>query len=176
MYIQHTTNEAIKQAWGDWVDEVGHRKGGWDWYATLTYRPVPATYTEYTERSGTMYQGHTYKVLAAPGWDKPGWKYTARACDTFLNELGQVKGMTDTWWCKARETQQWRGVPHYHLLIGGVSTLRRMDFVDWHYGKYGIARIEPYMADLGARFYLCKYVTKELGDIEFSPNLSKAGC
>lgn len=171
MLINTITDETIKQAWGDFVDKMGARKGGWDWYATLTYRPVEPTYTEYKERSGLVYQGKTYKVLDTPGWDKPGWKYTTRACDAFLTELGACKGIQDTWWFRARETQYWRGVPHFHLLIGGVKDLRRMDFVDWHFGKYGIARIEPYMQEMGAKYYLCKYVTKELGDIEFSPNL-----
>jgi hypothetical protein len=30
-----------------------------------------------------------------------------------------------------------------------------------------------YNPQLGAGFYLCKYVTKELGDIRFSHNLTK---
>ena len=28
----------FKRAWGDFVDDVGKRKGGWDWFATLTFR------------------------------------------------------------------------------------------------------------------------------------------
>lgn len=169
---KENSSQALKQAWGDFVDQVGMRKGGWDWYATLTYKPRTATYKDFTERSGLLYQGRTCRVLDKPGWDKPGWKYTERACDTFLETVGAVTGLYDSvHYFRARETQQWRGVPHWHLFVGGVKDLRRMDFVDWHYGKYGIARIEPYKAELGARYYLCKYVTKELGDVQFSPNL-----
>jgi len=45
--------------------------------------------------------------------------------------------------------------------------------MDWWFAKEGIARILPYDRQLGARFYLCKYVTKDLGDVRFSKNLTK---
>ena len=51
--------------------------------------------------------------------------------------------------------------------------MRRLDLVDWWHGNgYGFARVLPYKKELGGRFYLCKYLTKELGDIEFSRNLA----
>jgi hypothetical protein len=60
------------------------------------------------------------------------------------------------------------------LFTGGVKDIRRLDLVDWwHNQGYGFARIFPYDSSLGAKFYLCKYLTKELGDIEFSKNLTK---
>jgi hypothetical protein len=46
-----------------------------------------------------------------------------------------------------------------------------MSWVDWWYEHYGIARILPYQAELGARYYLGKYLTKEIADIQFSPAL-----
>ena len=143
----------LKQAWGDWVDQVGERKGGWDWFTTLTFR-------DRTEEE------------VAQGWTKVGWTYSERACNEFLGQVRELKGLDDIWWVKCREIQHWRGVPHWHLLVGGVQDLRRMDLVDWWYGQgYGFARVLPYDRELGARFYLCKYVTKELGDIRFSSNL-----
>ena len=42
-----------------------------------------------------------------------------------------------------------------------------MDIVDWSWKHYGMARVLEYDEQLGAQYYLCKYVTKELGDIEF---------
>ena len=157
MLIKHSAqpgkSQDIKAAWGDFVDQVGGRKGGWDWFTTLTFRDrTPAE--------------------QALGWTKVGWSYSDKACTAFLGHLGELKGMNDLWWCKAREIQPWRGVPHWHLLVGGVEELKRMELVDWWHGQgYGFARVLPYQAELGARFYLCKYVTKELGDISFSPNL-----
>lgn len=152
MLYNSSTSEQLKQAWGDFVDQVGGRKGGWDWYTTLTFRDI--------ERRGT--------------WDKPGWSYTEKACNSFLRQLGALKGLHDIWWFRAREYQSWRGVPHWHLLIGGVGELRRDEAWGWWWQRYGFNRILPYDSSLGARFYLCKYVTKELGDIKFSDNLTKS--
>jgi hypothetical protein len=44
----------------------------------------------------------------------------------------------------------------------------------WYWQNYGFIRVLEYNAELGAGYYLCKYVTKELGDIRFSPNLKLA--
>lgn len=161
MLIQNSATQegvsrrALKQAWGDFVDEVGKRKGGWDWFATLTFRDrTPAE----------------QKL----GWTKVGWSYSEKACNAFLGALRDRKGLDDLWWVKCREIQRWRGVPHWHAFVGGVQELRRMDMVDWwHDQGYGFARVLPYEREKGARFYLCKYLVKELGDIRFSPNLTK---
>lgn len=148
------SSEALRQAWGDFVDEVGRRKGDWDWYATLTFR----------DRTPEE---------QARGWTKAGWKYTENACNAFLTHLTFETMAKPIWWFRAREYQRWRGVPHWHLLIGGVAEVRRDEMWQWWFNKYGINRILPYEREKGARFYLCKYVTKELGDIRFSENLTK---
>jgi hypothetical protein len=145
------SRQGLKQAWGEFLTELGDRRGGWDWWVTLTFRDPP------TDRVG---------------WTKIGWGYSGRAWDAFLRELALRKGMFGTtWWVRGREYQHWRGVPHFHGLIGGVGDLRRLDMMDWWFERYGIARILPYDRSLGAGFYLCKYVTKELGDIQFSEGL-----
>jgi len=46
-----------------------------------------------------------------------------------------------------------------------------MSWVDWWFREYGIARVLPYEERLGARYYLGKYLTKEIADIQFSSNL-----
>ena len=147
-----STKQELKQAWGGFLTRVGDAAGGWDWWFTGTFRDP--------------------KVADRPNWTKPGWGYTAGAWDKFIRLLGQTKGLHDIKWVRGREYQHWRGVPHFHGLIGGVKDLRRMDFVDWWYKDYGISRIEPYNRELGAGFYLCKYVVKELGDIQFSQGLT----
>ena len=146
-----TSQQELKQAWGSFLTELGDKAGGWDWWATLTFREPPQD---------------------SPGWTKIGWGYSGKAWDTFTRELGLRKGLHDLWWVRGREYQTWRGVPHFHGLIGGVQDLRRDEAWSWWFTKYGIARIEPYDRSLGAGFYLCKYVTKELGDIQFSPGLT----
>jgi len=66
-------------------------------------------------------------------------------------------------------------VPHIHALVAGIQGVRRMDMVDWCYRQYGIARILPYNPKLGAGYYLCKYLTKEMSDVEFSADLGVPG-
>ena len=143
--------QELKQAWGGFLTDLGDKAGGWDWWATLTFREPP---------------------LDIPGWTKIGWGYSGKAWDRFVTELGARKGLHNVWWVRGREYQTWRGVPHFHGLIGGVQELRRDEAWSWWFERYGIARIEPYDRSLGAGFYLCKYVTKELGDIQFSKGLS----
>lgn len=142
----------FRTSWGNFVDDVGSRKSGWDWYATLTFRDPSSE-----------------EILR--GWTKIGMGYSKRAGDAFLKLLGEMKGLGTHYWFRAREYQKDRGVPHYHMLIGGVEDLRRDEAWKWWYENFGFARILPYEAEKGARFYLCKYVTKELGDFEFSDNL-----
>lgn len=107
-----------------------------------------------------------------PNWTQPGWSYTEKGCNEFLRHLTFANYDNPVFWVRARELQPWRGVPHFHALIGGVADLRRDEAWGWWFQRYGIAKIEPYDRSMGAGFYLCKYVTKELGDIEFSEGLT----
>lgn len=145
--------QELKQAWGGFLTELGDKAGGWDWWATLTFR-------DRTEAEQAL------------GWTKVGWQYSGKAWDKFVGELGARKGLHDVWWVRGREYQTCRGVPHFHGLLGGVVGLRRDEAWSWWFQKYGMARIEPYDRSQGAGFYLCKYVTKELGDIQFSEGLT----
>jgi hypothetical protein len=147
----------LKQSWGDWLSELGDRVGGWDWWASLTFRDIEG-------------QG---------AWTRPGWAYTAKAWRLWITELEQRafeqapldslkqprRGLE---WVRAREEQRGRGIDHFHALLSGVGDLRRDGAWLWWFDRYGIARIEPYNRELGAGYYLCKYVTKELGDLQFS--------
>lgn len=56
--------------------------------------------------------------------------------------------------------------------IGKPTEERRMVWVDWWYEHYGIARILPYEEKLGAKYYLGKYLTKDLADVQASPQLT----
>ena len=150
--------DPIKAAWGDFIDQIGKDLNGWDWFCTLTFRdPDNARY---------------------PGWTKPGWKYAHRALRDLMGHLiSQRLADTVPYSLACMEYQHDRGVPHWHMLVGntGVGTPteeRRMDWVDWWWSHYGIARILPYEERLGARYYLGKYLTKELADVVASPQLT----
>jgi len=152
LYTQNIKQLELKQVWGTWLTDMGKRIGGWDWWFTGTFRDRPQADIE-------------------RGWTKPGWKYTSTAWLSFMAELRATRGIGEPLWVAGREYQKERGVPHFHALISGVSHLRRDDAWAWWFKRYGINRIEPYNLELGAGHYLCKYVTKELGDIQFSENI-----
>lgn len=140
------TRREISQAWGNWVDGMAD----WEWYATLTFRdPADPRF---------------------PDWSQVGWKSAHNALRTFNSALVMELDWTNPLWVAVGETQA-RGTPHWHALVANVADQRRMSWVDWWYDHYGIARIMPYDRELGARYYLGKYLTKQLANVEFSPAL-----
>lgn len=152
MPFEYKTKQDLVQPWGEFLTDLGDRNGGWDWWFTGTFRDRP-------------------EEDIARGWTKIGVKYSQRAYDGLINHLRDLRGIGEPTWVRGMEYQSWRGVPHFHALLGGVKNLRRDEAWSWWFQKYGIARIEPYDRSLGAGYYLCKYVVKELGDIRFSPNI-----
>ena len=135
-----TTTEELRQAWGDWLSTLAD----WQWFVTMTLRDP--------ENAGT--------------WTKPGWASAKRAWVEFQNLARPALG--ELTWVRMFELTRDRGVPHIHALVGNTDpSVRRMDMVDWAWNRWGIARVLEYDPQLGARFYLCKYVTKEVADIEF---------
>ena len=146
LLYENNIRERVSQAFGNWLDGMAD----WDWYATLTFRDP-----------------HDPRF---PGWSQIGWKSAQTALNRFNNALvGELRYINPAW-VACMELQR-RGVPHWHLLVGLVGDQRRMSWVDWWYEHYGIARILPYQEELGARYYLGKYLTKEVADIRFSPLL-----
>lgn len=123
----------------------------WEWYATLTFRdPQDPRF---------------------PNWTKIGWKSAHNALQSFNNALVMELDYINPAWVGCMELQK-RGVPHWHMLVAGVENQRRMTWVDWWYAYYGIARILPYQQELGAKYYLGKYLMKDQTDIRFSPFLN----
>lgn len=141
-----STREELSQGFGSWLETAGR----WDWYATLTFR----------DPNNPKY----------PNWTKVGWKFAQRALSSLNTALVRMEDSQNPLWVGVMELQQ-RGVPHWHALVGNVEEERRLSWMDWWFSEYGIARILPYQAELGARYYLGKYLTKEVADIRFSPAL-----
>ncbi|MBA7554384.1 hypothetical protein ES705_47001 [subsurface metagenome] len=137
----------LKQAWGDWVSQLYP----WQWFVTLTFR----------DRSAEQVR---------QGWTKVGMAYAKTAYNQFLGRLQPALG--PLYWFRAFETQFWRGVPHIHVLVGGLDSLEYAPVAAWYWQRYGFIRVLEYDPQLGAGYYLCKYVVKELGDIRFSPSLT----
>lgn len=138
--------EALKQAWGSWLS----RLYPWQWFVTLTFRDPS-------------------EAEISRGYTKRGWKYAENAYNRFLGRVKPALG--ELVWVRALEWQKWRGVPHIHALVGGLDNTKYAEVASWYWGKYGFSRILDYDPQLGAGFYLSKYVTKELGDIALSDSL-----
>jgi len=147
LLFQDSSGPDLRQVWGDWISGLAE----WEWFVTMTFRDP--------ERNGT--------------WTKPGWGHAKRAWREFQKTIQPLLG--DLTWVRCFEMQKERGVPHIHALVAGIQGVRRMDMVDWCYRQYGIARILPYNPKLGAGYYLCKYLTKEMSDVEFSADLGPPG-
>ena len=146
-------SQELKNVWGGWLTTLGDQVGGWDWWATMTFRPRT-------------------EAEVARGWTKVGEPYADSAWRAWMKELRFTRGIGEPTWVRGREYDHWRGVPHFHALISGVKDLRRDDSWAWWFKNYGINRILPYDRKLGAGYYLCKYVVKELGDVQFSQDLT----
>lgn len=147
LLYQDSTQEKVCQAFGGWLDGMT----AWQWFATLTFRnPENPRF---------------------PNWTQVGWKSAQNALRSFSNALVMELDYQNPLWVACMELQH-RGVPHWHMLVANVEGQRRMSWVDWWFEHYGIARILPYQEELGARYYLGKYLTKGQADIRFSPALS----
>jgi len=60
------------------------------------------------------------------------------------------------------EWTKFQNRPHIHLLMGNLEGIRRDKWWLFWFTKYGRVRILPYRQELGASYYLCKYVIKDI--------------
>lgn len=137
-------NQELSGAWGTWLSGLEE----WQWFVTMTFRDPPAT---------------------TPGYSKVGWAHAKSAWRTFEKLARPACG--ELLWARAMEIQPWRGVPHWHALVGGLDSTRYRDVSNSLWKNFGFCRILDFDPELGAGYYIAKYATKELGDIEFSPSI-----
>lgn len=147
-----TTNQnQLQQAWGLWLTGLA----SWDWYATMTFKP---------------FERHTDGRL----WNKPGWHYTDNRWRQWIEKTNELAGFgagQTVKWVRCREFQKQTGISHFHALVAGVADQSRKDAWRRWFDRNGFARIEPYDATKGAGFYLCKYLTKDNGEVVFSDSM-----
>tara|TARA_Y100000310_G_scaffold96728_1_gene94494 strand:+ start:711 stop:1178 length:468 start_codon:yes stop_codon:yes gene_type:complete len=137
-------NNPVNQAWGEWLSGLAT----WDWWVTLTFRDPP---------------------IGTPGWTRPGFATAKRGWRDFVGLLqaGIYRSDEQLKWFRAFEIQRWRGAPHIHALVGGLGEKRYLPAGNFWLLNYGYSKIEEYDKSLGAGYYLSKYVTKELGDMDW---------
>jgi len=146
LLVQDSQKQGLRQAWGDWLSTLAD----WEWFVTMTFRDPPRS-------SGT--------------WTRPGWGYAKGAWEAFRK--AQQPPLGELAWVRCFEMQQWRGVPHIHALVANSDpAITLWEMKAWCWRNYGMARVLPYDPTLGAGHYLCKYLTKELSDIEWGGNLT----
>jgi len=110
-----------------WVNLLN--RYNWDWFATLTFKDLPKTYTAHNRVNR--------------------WLNTLEKQEK--RKIGYYKGMEFTK----------QGVPHFHLLMGNLEGVRRDKYWGLWFTQNGRARILPYEPNLGAGYYLTKYIVKD---------------
>ena len=129
---------------GDWLT----KNFDWDWYTTHTFS-----------------DGMISKHKADGAWQ------------SWLNGLVltcKARGLPRPHYVRATEHQENRDCQtiHFHALIGGIGDISRLLFKDmWE--LWGIGRVVEYDPQLGAGFYVGKYMTKYDCELRFSRNLKR---
>lgn len=148
----------VKEGWAEWLSNLTK----WDWFVTLTFRNHPG---ECPLCRSNLIAGYS----VAP-WTQTGWKYAKLSWKKFVKEV-ERRQKKNVEYVRILEMQK-RGVPHVHALITGVkSNVKRLELVDWAFEEFGITRVMQYKGELGAGYYLAKYLYKEGCDVEFSEGI-----
>lgn len=123
---------------GELRNEFGdwiERLGDWDWFVTRT--------------------------LGRPvdmGFTQPG-RETARMCLRDLITRSEARRMVAVF------EDQKRGVPHLHVLLETAKGLNGGVEQERDFQKWGIARWKVYRHEQGAKYYLGKYLTKDVTEM-----------
>lgn len=83
---------------------------------------------------------------------------------SFLNKIFEQEKVIPFFWM-GLEIQGYRSIPHIHALIKfnwqkEEKEIRRDKWWEYWFKRYGRNRIEPYNRELGAGYYLGKYIYK----------------
>ena len=110
----------------------------WDWFATITFREEIETVTARGRvRAFLQTIERTYK----------------RHVGAFIvYEMHKYRG----------DDPRRRLIPHVHMLVANVHDVYRRWAWSVCFQRNGRTRIEPFKKDLGAAYYVTKYVTKEI--------------
>ena len=150
---------AIQKAWTELLSPVFPDPGSW--YVTMTFRD---TVRDWDGQAITVHPETAHKC----------WMRLIHKLNREIHGSNYWKRGQGVIWARATEYQQ-RGAVHYHALVGNIpARVRRMDYVNYCYENYGIARIHKYDKGKGAVSYLAKtaYLWKK-GEIDLSATIRK---
>lgn len=148
---------SLVDAWTEFLDEWE-----WAWFCSFTFRdPV------HPEQADRRYRRFVYEM------NRTLYPYRLKKSKSGREEL-ELKGEEGVYWARCMEWQR-RGVLHYHALMGGVGTLRRLSWMDRWNEMAGFAKIEPPASPDAVRRYCAKYVAKgsHLGEIDLGGRLTR---
>ena len=133
----------------------------WHWFVTLTFRP------DHERNSGGVHPEKADKafrvLLSKINRECYGVRWYKRPDGGLM-------------WARGQEFHK-DGRIHFHALAAAPdadlnSLTRRMRWVDWWWGEFGIARIERPESQQDVCDYVSKYVVKD-GEVDFSPNFDR---
>jgi hypothetical protein len=133
----------------------------WHWFATLTFRPErcgpkAGMHPEAADKAFRFWVSSLNRELWGPRWAK--------------KEHGGVV------WARGQEFHK-SGRIHFHAVLSAPGAdlnllARRLDWMDFWYAHFGIARIESPSSQNDVCGYVSKYVCKG-GELEFSRNFGR---
>lgn len=133
----------------------------WHWFCTLTFRPKHegprgGVHPEKGDKAFRYFVSNLNRHLYGRNWHR--------------RPHGGVV------WARGQELHK-DGRIHFHAVMASPdvdlnSLTRRMDWVDWWWKEYGIARIEKPESQAAVSGYVSKYVAKD-GEVDFSSNFGR---
>ena len=133
----------------------------WQWFATLTFRPAHegkagGVHPEKADKAFRFFVSKINRECFGKNWHR--------------RPHGGVQ------WARGQEFHK-SGAIHFHALLAAPecdlnALTRRMDWVDWWWREFGIARIEPPKSQEEICGYVSKYVVKD-GEVDFSANFGR---
>lgn len=158
--VQRREQPPLLHAWTQFLSQWK-----WDWFATLTFR--------FDDTSARSIKTKVRHPLIHPERANKVFRLWVSKMNRSLYGPRWAKYCAGAWWVRAEEFQR-RGMLHYHALLGGVSDLRRLTWMDEWEKLAGYARIEPPKDARAVRSYCAKYVLKG-GEIELGGPLEREG-
>ncbi len=176
----HHRRAQVAAAFGTWI---AYELGPWDWFVTISFRDRhpdlecdPKTGLPRTFRIKSQY-GRLAFLVDDPrlkSW-KPRSKYDIQpgppVPDRALVELSdffcelQEAAERPIKVLIAEEFGRAAGRYHCHALVGGVAHLRRDEWWETAFKRFGRTLIEPFDPAQGAAFYCAKYAAKQIGNL-----------